>query len=282
MVPAHGVGCGAQPLFRPTPEPRRLHPHPNPLPSRERGWVPSSRVAPGVRASTLICHCKEHPLIPSSSRDVAISMRLDIGGRTAVATATRLPRYARNDKVGTRKLFRAHGVGCGAQPLFRPTPEPRRLHPHPNPLPSRERGWVPSSRVAHGVRASTLICHCEEHPLIPSSSRDVAISMRLDIGRRTAVATATRLPRYARNDKVGTRKLFRAHGVGCGAQPLFRPTLRGNAGGFPLTPTVSHRGRGARTTEGFCVAGLVRGALYSLRLAALGYFAREGRLWTWA
>ena len=31
----------------------------------------------------------------------------------------------------------------------------------------------------------------------------MAISMRLNTRRRTAVATATRLPRYARNDKVG-------------------------------------------------------------------------------
>ena len=40
-----------------------------------------------------------------------------------------------------------------------------------------------------------MICHCEEHS-------DVAISMRLNTRRRTAVAAATRLPRYARNDKV--------------------------------------------------------------------------------
>ena len=33
-----------------------------------------------------------------------------------------------------------------------------------------------------------------------------AISMRLNTRRRTAVASATRLPRYARNDKVGTRE----------------------------------------------------------------------------
>ena len=170
--------------------------------------------------------------------------------------------------AGGQRWFRAHGVGCGAQPLFRPTPEPRRLHPHPNPLPSRERGWVPSSRVAPGVRASTLICHCEEHPLIPSSSRDVAILMRLYTRRRTAVATATGLPRYARNDKVGTHELFRSCGVGCGVQPWFR-----------LAPVAGEgRGRG----RGFCVAGLVRRTLYSLRLAVLGYFAREGRLWTWA
>ena len=51
-----------------------------------------------------------------------------------------------------------------------------------------------------------LICHCEERPLIPSSSRDVAISMRLNTRRRTAVAKATGLPRYARNDKVGTHE----------------------------------------------------------------------------
>ncbi len=34
----------------------------------------------------------------------------------------------------------------------------------------------------------------------------MAISMRLYTRRRTAVATATRLPRYARNDKVGTHE----------------------------------------------------------------------------
>ena len=33
----------------------------------------------------------------------------------------------------------------------------------------------------------------------------MAISMRLNTRRRTAVATATRLSRCARNDKVGTR-----------------------------------------------------------------------------
>ena len=43
-------------------------------------------------------------------------------------------------------------------------------------------------------------CHCEEQS-------DVAIPMRLDTRRRTAVATTTRLPRYARNDKAGTREL---------------------------------------------------------------------------
>ena len=47
-------------------------------------------------------------------------------------------------------------------------------------------------------RVPALICHCEERS-------DVAISMRLNTRRRTAVATPTRLPRYARNDKVETQ-----------------------------------------------------------------------------
>ena len=38
-----------------------------------------------------------------------------------------------------------------------------------------------------------------------SLSNHVAISMRLNTRRRTVVTTATGLPRYARNDKVGTR-----------------------------------------------------------------------------
>ena len=187
----------------------------------------------------------------------------------------------------------AHGVGCGAQPLFRPTPEPRRLHPHPNPLPSRERGWVPSSRVAPGVRASTLICHCEEHPLIPSSSRDVAILMRLYTRRRTAVATATGLPRYARNDKVGTRDWFGltawlrgaavvpAYAGTQGFHPHPNPLPSRERGWVPLFRLAPVAGEGHGQRRGFCVAGLVRRTLYSLRLAVLGYFAREGRLWTW-
>ncbi len=53
----------------------------------------------------------------------------------------------------------------------------------------------------HFVIASStaLICHCEERS-------DAAISMRLNTRRRTAVATATGLPRYARNDKVGAHE----------------------------------------------------------------------------
>ena len=44
-------------------------------------------------------------------------------------------------------------------------------------------------------------CHCEEHS-------DVAISLRLNTRRQTTIATATGLPRYARNDKAGTRERY--------------------------------------------------------------------------
>ena len=42
-------------------------------------------------------------------------------------------------------------------------------------------------------------------PLMVSLSNHVAISLRLSTCRGTIIATATRLPRCARNDKVGTR-----------------------------------------------------------------------------
>ena len=105
---------------------------------------------------SLNCHCEEHPLIPSSSRDVAISMRLN-----------------------TRRRRDCHATLA---------------------MTNRER-----MRTRRRCHTRSLNCHCEEHPLIPSSSRDVAISMRLNTRRRTAVATATGLPRYARNDKSGTQ-----------------------------------------------------------------------------
>ena len=123
---------------------------------------------------------------------MAISLRLDTGRRTAVATATRLPRYARNDIRGQSKDSAAH-----AYPLYCTTNGHHRLTcTH----------FTPPPTGAAGSLVPALICHCEERPLIPSSSRDVAISMRLDTRRRTVVATATRLPRYARNDKVGTHE----------------------------------------------------------------------------
>ena len=53
------------------------------------------------------------------------------------------------------------------------------------------------------VTRTHFICHCER----PStSSARAGISMRLNTRRRTAVATTTRLPRYARNDKVRTHE----------------------------------------------------------------------------
>ena len=70
------------------------------------------------------------------------------------------------------------------------------------------RRWQPRTVTALGDACVT--CHCEEHS-------DVAISMRLKTRRRTAVATATRLPRYARNDTVGTLAMSKcAHMSGPG------------------------------------------------------------------
>ena len=111
-------------------------------------WVRWMKVGLVARTHP-ICHREEHS-------DAAISVGLNTRRRTAVATATGLPRYARNDEVGTMR------VGLVT-----------RTHP---------------------------TCHCEEHS-------DAAISMRLKIRRRTAVATTTGLPRYARNDEVGTMRV---------------------------------------------------------------------------
>ena len=52
---------------------------------------------------------------------------------------------------------------------------------------------------ARRLTRNHLICHCEEHS-------EVSISIRLNTRRRTAIATATGLPRYARNDKMGTHE----------------------------------------------------------------------------
>ena len=57
------------------------------------------------------------------------------------------------------------------------------------------------ARPAESSRVPTFICHCER----PSTgSGRAGMSMRLNTRRRTAVATTTGLPRYARNDKVDT------------------------------------------------------------------------------
>ena len=114
------------------------------LPRYARNDTGGTHEAGHVARTPLICHCEEHS-------DVAISMRLNTRRPTAVATTTRLPRYARNDTGGTHE--------------------------------------------AGHVARTPLICHCEEHS-------DVAISMRLNTRRRTAVAMTTRLPRYARNDRL--------------------------------------------------------------------------------
>ena len=56
---------------------------------------------------------------------------------------------------------------------------------------------TPPARIHFNL--SFLTCHCEERS-------EVGISMGLDTRRRTAVATATGSPRYARNDKATTRE----------------------------------------------------------------------------
>ena len=57
------------------------------------------------------------------------------------------------------------------------------------------------ARPAESSLVPTLICHCER----PSTgSGRSGISMRLNTRRRTAVATATGLPRYAHDDKLDT------------------------------------------------------------------------------
>ena len=61
------------------------------------------------------------------------------------------------------------------------------FHPLPNPLPSREWGQFTRTHLNNpSLRGA--------QPLMVSLSNHVAISMRLNTRRRTAVATATRLP----------------------------------------------------------------------------------------
>ena len=147
-----------------------------------------------------LCHCEEHS-------DVATSMKLNTRRRTAVAMTTRLPRYARNDTGGT------HQAGHVARtPLICHCEEhsdvaiSMRLNTRRPPavatttrLPRYARNDTGGTHEAGHVARTPLICHCEEHS-------DVAISMRLNTRRRTAVAMTTRLPRYARNDTGGTHE----------------------------------------------------------------------------
>ncbi len=54
----------------------------------------------------------------------------------------------------------------------------------------------------------------------------MAISLRLNTLRRTAVATTTRLPRYARNDKVGMIELTPQPGHTICSQPDYGYAIR--------------------------------------------------------
>ncbi len=162
-------------------------------------------------------------MIPSSSRDVAISMRLNTRGRTAVATATGLPRYARDHKVGRQEPSPhpdiQHRCSRHAYPLchceehsdvaisMRLNTRGRTAVATATGLPRYARDHKvgrqepsPHPDIQHRCsRHAYPLCHCEEHS-------DVAISMRLNTRGRTAVATATGLPRYARDHKVGRQE----------------------------------------------------------------------------
>ena len=110
------------------------------------------------------------------------------------------PQDQRGHPVGT--WYREQDdAGIHLRHLARTRPEPPRRLPPTAHFPSNLNSYFWS-------RVATLICACEERPLIPSSSRDVAISMRLNTRRRTVVATPMRLPRYARNDKVGSHEVM--------------------------------------------------------------------------
>ena len=127
---------------------------------------------------------------------------------------THTTRASSGSSSGERTVTGPHcRIACRARswPMygFPPPPVPR----IPAPMATESRTFSVANHISqhtasgwNGSRVPVFICQCEEHPLVPSSSRDVAISMRLNTRRRTAVATATRLPRYPRNDKVGTHR----------------------------------------------------------------------------
>ena len=138
---------------------------------------------------------------------MAISTRLSTRQRTAFATATGLPRYARNDiraqsKGPASSLVSAVICHCeehsDAAISTRLSTRRRTAFATATGLPRYARNDIRGqSKGPASSLVPAAICHCEEHS-------DVAISTRLSTRRRTAFATATGLPRYARNDKVGT------------------------------------------------------------------------------
>ena len=121
----------------------------------------------------------------------------------------------------------------------------------PSPQPSPIKGEEVGNRCSDSLRSlergtdkggdflihTHLICHCEERLLIASPSRDVAISMRLNTRRRSAVATLTRLPRHARNDQAGSHEApgLRSHTV------VDRLTARPPAAGRSAGPALHSR-----------------------------------------
>ena len=160
------------------------------------------KALPSSLVSAVICHCEEHS-------DAAISTRLSTRRRTAFATATGLPRCARNDiraqsKGPASSLLPAAICHCEEHSdvaiSTRLSTRRRTAFATATGLPRCARNDIRGK--SKGPASSLLpaaICHCEEHS-------DVAISTRLSTRRRSAFATAAGLPRCARNDKVGGRE----------------------------------------------------------------------------
>ncbi len=82
---------------------------------------------------------------------MAISMRLNPRRRTAVATATRLPRYARNDKVGTHEQHKFVDVSGLCQYSYGPESNmPKRTYQPKKRRRARVHGFRSRSRTSDG------------------------------------------------------------------------------------------------------------------------------------
>ena len=163
------------------------------------------------------CHCEQRAYCHCEERsDVAISLRLSTCRGTIIATATRLPRCARNDKPRHPPSLR-YPLSLRAASLLSLRGAQRRGN-------LVEVEHVPGNHHCYGDEIATPVssavamtnpdtprhcatpCHCEQRAYCHCEERsDVAISLRLSTCRGTIIATATRLPRCARNDRGALR-----------------------------------------------------------------------------
>ncbi len=140
-----------------------------------------------ARSTALICHCEEHS-------DVAISMRLNTPRRTAVATATRLPRYARNDKVGTGESYAAGRDS--------PSPSPQ----YPKPRPHFVRRWFLHRPDAGGFNLAGAPL-CRPHSVLPQTHPRA--SCHLTIGPGPSHCGWRKCPRPAAHRRLSFAWLHR-------------------------------------------------------------------------